>query len=519
MTIEKTSWKLSTGFDNGPITRSYWVVPGRLAAGAYPGTKTNEPIKGQTKPLTALIGEGIDVFINLTQDYLSGTDEHLNRYDQLAGSEVIIERFPIEDLSIPTSEEMDMILDAIDRYIAEDKNVYVHCWGGIGRTGTVVGCWMIRNGLSTPLEAIKTIEELRRQDAARHRISPETEQQCDFVQNWEAPPPTRLEKIVGCLLGGAIGDALGAGIEFDSINGIRDQFGPEGVTSFTPAYGHQAPITDDTQMTLFTAEGLRQSLSIGSDPTDSVWVAYQRWLRTQQVSSPDQTSIEEGLASDRRLYSRRAPGNTCLSALEGGIPGSVENLINDSKGCGGVMRAAPAGIYATSAQDAYTVGCEVAALTHTHPTGWTAAGAFAALVQGLLSGLTKEEALNQAINIAEADPEAVEVVAKLGVAGELSKLKKLSPEQIETLGAGWVAEEALAIAVCCFMSDRSPRSQMLLSVNHSGDSDSTGAILGNLIGAHQGQQALPTEWKNAVELGDLIIEQAKLLHSTLETSF
>ena len=518
MTIEKTSWELSTGLDHGPISRSYWVVPGRFAAGAYPGTPINEVAKSDTKPITALIDDGIDVFVNLTQDYPSGTDKHLNRYDELAGSDITIERFPIEDLSIPTSGEMNTILDAIDAHLVRDKNVYVHCWGGIGRTGTVIGCWMIRHGLTTPSEVIKTIKELRLQDTAHHRISPETEQQCEFVRNWETPPPTRLDKIVGCLLGGAIGDALGAGIEFHSINQIRDEFGPDGVTSFTPEYGHQAPITDDTQMTLFTAEGLRQSVSLGSDPIQSVWAAYQRWLHTQQVSSPDQTSSDSmGLASNPRLYSRRAPGNTCLSALETGIPGSTENLINNSKGCGGVMRAAPAGIYATSAQDAYTVGCSIAALTHTHPTGWTAAGVFAVLVHGLLNKLTKQEALNQAVSIAETDPKAAEVVAKLAAAMELSKLKKLRPEEIETLGAGWIAEEALAIAVCCFMSDRSPRSQMLLSVNHSGDSDSAGAILGNLIGAHQGQQALPTAWKNTVELRDLIIKEAKLLHLTQET--
>ena len=517
MTIEKTSWELSKGLDNGPISRSYWVVPGRFAAGAYPATPIKKPIKDQTKPITALINDGIDVFVNLTQDYPSGTDEHLNRYDEAAGSNIIIERFPIEDLSTPTSGEMNTILDAIDAHLDKNKNVYVHCWGGIGRTGTVVGCWMIRHRLAVSDEATQTIKELRQKDTARHRISPETEQQHDFVRNWETPQPNRLDKIVGCFLGGAIGDALGAGIEFDSINQIRDQFGPEGVTSFTPAYGHQAPITDDTQMTLFTAEGLRQSVSLGSDATESVWAAYQRWLHTQQVNAPDQTSKDDGLASNPLLYSHRAPGNTCLSALETGIPGSTQNLINDSKGCGGVMRAAPAGIYATSAQHAYTVGCKLAALTHTHPTGWTAAGVFAALVHGLLNTLTKQEALNQAISIAEADPKAAEVAAKLAVAVELSKLKQLRPEEIETLGAGWIAEEALAIAVCCFMSDRSPRSQMLLSVNHSGDSDSTGAILGNLIGIHQGQQALPTAWKNTVELRDLIIEEAKLLHSTQET--
>ena len=93
---------------------------------------------------------------------------------------------------------------------------------------------------------------------------------------------SRPERILGSLLLGAIGDALGAGVEFMSLSEIEELFGPEGTTDFTPFYGHDAAITDDTQMTLFTAEGLIRAAADGTDPIkEGVWSAYQRWYYTQ----------------------------------------------------------------------------------------------------------------------------------------------------------------------------------------------------------------------------------------------
>jgi hypothetical protein len=98
--------------------------------------------------------------------------------------------------------------------------------------------------------------------------------------------PRRDGRILGCLLGGAVGDALGAPVEFRSLAEIHNRFGPEGVSTFASAYGREGAITDDTQMTLFTAEGLMRahnratSKGICSVP-DVVWYAYLRWLHTQ----------------------------------------------------------------------------------------------------------------------------------------------------------------------------------------------------------------------------------------------
>jgi len=113
------------------------------------------------------------------------------------------------------------------------------------------------------------------------------------------------------------------------------------VTGYVPAYGRTSAITDDTQMTLFTMEGLiRAELQGGSGP-DEIWRAYQRWLSTQAGDRGSAEGTAGWLPRQTFLHSARAPGYTCLSALQAGRPGSMREPVNDSKGCGGVMRVAP----------------------------------------------------------------------------------------------------------------------------------------------------------------------------------
>src|SRR4051794_36696955 len=193
-------------------------------------------------------------------------------------------------------------------------------------------------------------------------------------------------RIRGCLLGGAVGDALGAAVEFDTIDRIRQRFGPDGIADYAPAYGRVGAITDDTQMTLFTAEGLlrayTRAVSKGiSHAPGVVDHAYARWLATQGERSR-RWLREDGpdgwLIAVTALHDRRAPGNTCLAAMRADRPGSVEQPLNDSKGCGGVMRVAPAGLLGEAyGADVFELGRDTAALTHGHPSGYLAAGAMA----------------------------------------------------------------------------------------------------------------------------------------------
>jgi ADP-ribosylglycohydrolase len=326
-----------------------------------------------------------------------------------------------------------------------------------------------------------------------------------------APPePTRA---VGCLLGGAVGDALGAPVEFATLSAIRARYGPEGIQGFVPAYGVLGAITDDTQMTLFTAEGLLQALRRGRergiwDPPTMVYHAYLRWLETQGGTPPYpyREAREGALLALPSLHASRAPGNTCLSALRSGRMGSPEAPLNDSKGCGGVMRAAPAGL--VGIEDPFTLGCEVAAITHGHPSGYLAAGFLAAMIAALAAGATLREALGPARNTLIRWPGQQECLAAVDQAVRLAREAPATPETVERLGAGWVAEEALAIALFAALATGDLERGVVLAVNHGGDSDSTGAIAGNLLGALLGPDAIPARWLERLELRDEVASLA-----------
>lgn len=313
----------------------------------------------------------------------------------------------------------------------------------------------------------------------------------------------------GCLLGGAIGDALGAEVEFDRWPAIRTRYGPSGITE--PA--ERARFTDDTQMTLFTAEGLVLAARDGHGPADAVWRAYQRWLHTQGSPLPDE-AVGGWLLGEAVLFARRAPGNTRVSAIAGGVAGgtAADRRINDSKGCGGVMRAAPAGFAANDLAQAFELGCEVAALTHTHPSGYLAAGVLAAVVHALAASWPLKRALDEAISELVGWPEHDEVEAAVRAAhGHATQ--PVTPARIAELGEGWVAEEALAIALCCVLATDDVAAALRLSVNHDGDSDSTGAIAGNLLGARFGEAALPDAWLVRLEGREVVEKVADALTS------
>jgi ADP-ribosylglycohydrolase len=302
-------------------------------------------------------------------------------------------------------------------------------------------------------------------------------------------------------LGGALGDALGAPIEFDRLAEIRERFGPSGLTQLLDTPAH---ITDDTQMTLFTAEGLLAAR--GDDVVHAVHRAYLTWLLTQGFEHALLPEPVGQLVQARELWARRAPGNTCLLGLMNATT-LGQPAQNDSKGCGTVMRMAPVGL-AFDPEAAFRLGSELSALTHGHPTGILAGGYFAAVV----SHLTRERSLPSAIEESRAFLQSDETLRAIDAAVALAdSSSEPNAEAVETLGGGWIAEEALAIALYSALVARDFTHGVLLAVNHSGDSDSTGSMAGNLLGAIHGHEALPRDWLEQLELRDTIERVAREL--------
>lgn len=323
-------------------------------------------------------------------------------------------------------------------------------------------------------------------------------------------------KYRGCMLGGAVGDALGAPVEFMSLPEILQTYGSGGIQDFDTAYGVYAAITDDTQMTLFTAEGLlraqmrHNARGICHGPS-VVSHAYLRWLITQSVEPKHSGVVRDGiLISEAALHHRRAPGNTCIEALSNmqrfGAPAN-----NNSKGCGGVMRMAPVGLWAAhqgkeAAPSAFDLGIELAALTHGHPTGQLTAGFLAALICLLLHEMPLSEAVIECLGILKNHEAHEETYRAVSTAVDGAAILEVEPALVEGLGQGWVAEEALAISLFCCLGVADPRQALLASVNHGGDSDSTGSIAGNILGAVHGVDALPSHWVEQVELSQLVMQ-------------
>ncbi|MGW6914420.1 ADP-ribosylglycohydrolase family protein [Kitasatospora sp. NPDC054939] len=335
------------------------------------------------------------------------------------------------------------------------------------------------------------------------------------------------DRVRGALLGGAVGDALGWPVEFQQLYQIREQYGPEGVTGL-PTGGRIAEVTDDTQMTLFTAEGLirgfvRGWTGGGGSVPEAVHGAYQRWLLTQQHGSPDSTQpgvpYDGWLLRQPFLYARRAPGNACLSGTAyhrqfepPSAPGRPGPINAHSKGCGTVMRSAPFGLARLGPEQAFGLAAQCAQLTHGHPTGYLAAGAFAALVERVAGGAPLWTAVGETIEQTAEQPRSEETVRALRRAVRVAEEGGPSADAVERVGLGWIAEECLAIAVYCALAAAPgpdpAREALLLSVNHSGDSDSTGAVCGNLVGAVYGAAALPGDWTEAVEGREVLLRVA-----------
>lgn len=344
-----------------------------------------------------------------------------------------------------------------------------------------------------------------------------------------------LDKCRGSLVGGACGDALGYTVEFLSYDKITETYGKAGITRYDIGAMGAAMFSDDTQMTLFTADGLMNafinSFAAEKDLKFFLSRAYKTWYLTQTAApQPMKTSWLTHIYS---LWSQRAPGNTCLTALRNLEEGNTSTR-NDSKGCGGIMRVAPIGIFAAAhpatwddRQTARIAGI-AAEITHHHPLSTYASAAFAVIVKNCI-----ENNCHTAVDIEKTALHAVDTVTDVYgkdapfmaefstlISKAVATAKSTLPDQeaISSLGEGWVAEETLAIALLsCLRHIDDFSACITCAVNHSGDSDSTGAVAGNIAGAVTGYDNIPSHFLTQLELCPIIVSMADDLCADTET--
>jgi ADP-ribosylglycohydrolase len=298
-----------------------------------------------------------------------------------------------------------------------------------------------------------------------------------------------MEKVLGMIYGLALGDALGAPVEFWELKGIRERYGPDGIQELpSPAL-----FTDDTQMTLAVAEAL---VAAGHQDLGAIMAAISQnfvaWLR-----SPEND---------------RSPGGACLYGarqLEAGVPWWRSGKPN-SKGCGAAMRVAPIGyLYQHNLPKLRRVAAASALATHHHPTAQLGAVAAAFLVKLALDHLPPEDMLPPLElethgQVLEFDQAIARLEEALGMA---------SPDAaLAHIGEGWVAEEAVLMALYCFL--KSPDDFLATirqGANIKGDSDSIACIAGAISGAYLGIQALPPSWVNRLEKSSYLADVAQRL--------
>ena len=362
----------------------------------------------------------------------------------------------------------------------------------------------------------------------------------------------QLDKIRGSLIGGAVGDALGYPVEFiNSYMGIQKRYGENGITRLDTTQwwlpdeenSSKAWISDDTQMTLFTACGLLNAKAQGTAPRYAICEAYLEWYYTQ-IGKRSGRHKDCWIGDVPELNNRRAPGQTCITALQDILRG--KDPYNNSKGCGGIMRTAPVALYGavwrdtpegeplegriSSIKDVDMLSADAAEITHQHPLGWLSSALEAHVIYRILQKDSPTEDDFKAY-LSEGYDTLLSLYPNEGAG--ITQLRALtdkalglvdSPasdvDNIEAIGEGWVAEETLAIAVYCAVKNFDNFEKAIIaSVNHKGDSDSTGAVTGNILGAVVGYDAIPEFFKTDLELHDVILHVADDLWRGKTTKF
>lgn len=526
-------------FISRPLDQSYEVrVCGRgiIYAGEYPGDKDVEIAK---RKIARMCHFGIRHFIDLTKE------SELRPYHHILPKDTTYTRFPIEKCGVPGSiEDVQRLLLRIEELMKMNGHIYLHCSDGVGRTGTIVACFMAQNWDEPDLK--NTLEVLRRNFSempkSAYRKTPETKVQINFIERFiKANESYKKEKaarvvdsIRGCLMAGAAGDALGYEVEFMSRQAILSRFGENDITKFVLDDNGKARISDDTQMTLFTANGLLMGLTrgymrgIGGSPEKYVDGAYLDWYYTQTGKKKEILMNDWHFTWLRDLPEMakfRDPESTCLNACENIF--KRETVRNNSKGCGGITRVAPMALLYAGCENPFErlaeAGGEIAECTHKHPLGFLPAALLSVLLYKVVP-MSVKQVQEDIDRIVAETLNILNVIYKDKYTNSKRHLKKLTEkalmlahsnmsdaDAIRKLGEGRFADETWAIALYCAVRHiDSVEDAIVVSVNHSGKSDSTGSVCGNIMGAIYGYEHIRNR--------NIFCPEGKELEDTLELS-
>jgi ADP-ribosylglycohydrolase len=340
----------------------------------------------------------------------------------------------------------------------------------------------------------------------------------------KATQTDRRDRVMGCLLGGAVADALGGPLEFRNSKDIIATFGARGLRDFAPLHGTVGALTDDSQLMLFAAEAMLRVRVMSHGyrtyyPPTIIRNALRRWLLTQRHIGPAPEHLDTArgwLLDIPELWVERQPDKITLLALKRRGLGTPEEAITESAGAGAISRCAPAAMFPID--DPFRLATEIAAITHGHPHGLVACGYHAVIISQLMHGTTIQVAVEAAISRGKyiaGQGEPMRLVRYAIERANQVRFAGIDPSwfELEQIGDGKLAHDALGLALYCALCHPEPTQEsfekaVVLATNHSGNSTTVGVLTGQILGTMHGMAVIPPRWLAQLELREVIVEMA-----------